>query len=988
MTEDDLFPRYVPRNEAREILAALERVRQTGNKQAVLLYGNGGVGKTVLLRVLAEQRAADQAVAWLRPIDLDDQEFWLLATLQQHVAEQLDPDGTYFGRYRDCLARPTLPGERVTEELAFSRLAYGRRVFLDCYGEYVRETGKTVVMAFDTVEAVRGVPLLITLTQWMKSLPATLFILAGRPVPDGDVAAADPIAAELTDPHRPLPVTQIVLGEFSRAAAEEYLAASRITAGLTDQERTNIVLLTRGHPLWLTLAVSYLDEYGIPREANARLRQAIAQDMPYGGDLTDAGKRRQDDFKRRLLSPYRNADFWHETVTRLATVRQSVNEQMWHVLMRDRHLPAGLDPAKAWLQLMQTPWIRPRANGAAVTLHDAMAEELVRLILPLHDQSQEWRKDLWLRMIANCDEQLAALVSQYEADEERLKSRLRLSGEQEPLVGESARLEGEKRKIEQLKIQRFHYQLLSNFEAGCRYFLHLFAEAGKDQDLLFQDLLATAMRRYLALGELPGTVDDADSKVIGEFRDWLVAGHRDLYREIGIALADFLLHSGQAAAAIEVLAELPLTGAGPHQVVRHRLLLGGSYLRVPREARQGLRYLEEARRVAEDPALTPDESCRLAAAAYNALGLYYRNVGRWHDANTAYQHARDAIQAIAIGIRSAEDRALLASIQNNWGYLKGLGGFDREGLSLVSAALAVREQFELKRELGMSYSTQGEVYRYRQQFQAAWDSYAQAARLFEELEDSAWLGTIYQEQAICLFLAYREGLSLLSPGQDQLAESRSLAMRAVERCRERSIRNYPSALNRAGRIIGHTDPDEGLRLLAEGIELGRELSDGWFWLANLVEHAELCYRAWTQTADARYRELIEQYEPQLRAATSEFEFPSDGGLPEVRGFPDLRGRWEILRAHLAVRDWAATGDESLLDDALSDYMNGFLHATELGYVGSSGTSVIPDVFVAFRELFHGLPKSVQSQWLGVLQRAWSQPVPGSTVLLAELEKLY
>lgn len=986
VAEDELYPPYIRRDESRDILAAVERVRQSGNSQAVLLYGNGGVGKTTFVRALADEGTADQSVAWLRPIDLDDQEFWLLPTLQEHVARQLDHDGAYFGRYLEYVAQPPVPQEKVTTELAFSRLEYGRRIFLECYGGYVGETGKTVVMTFDTVEAVRGVPLLMALTQWMKSLPATLFILSGRPVSHGD--AGDPIAVELTDPHRPLEVTQVRLAEFSKAAADGYLIASRVADGLTSDEIENIVLLTRGHPLWLALAVAYVDAHGVPQEADTKLRRAIAQDVPYRGDLTVSGKRRQEDFKRRLLSPYRNADFWHEAVNRLAAVRQSVNEPMWRALMGDRGLPADIDPSEAWQRLVRTPWIRSRASGTAVTLHDAMAEELARRVLPMHDQSQEWRKGLWRRMIANCDDQLAVLVSRYEADTDKLQSRRRLSGEYEPLAREAARLEREKRKIEQLKIQRFHYQLLSDFEAGCRYLLDLFAEAGQRQDLLFQDLLATAMRRYLTAGEIPGAVDDADSDVIREFRDWLVAGHQDLYREIGIALADFLVHSGQATAAIEVLAELPLSGASPHQVSRHRLLLGGAYLRVPREVRQGLYYLEEARLVAEDPVLTPEESNRLAAAAYNSLGLYYRNVGRWQDADTAYQHARDAILAVVIGSRSAEDRAQLASIQNNWGYVKGLGGFYRDGLSLVSSALKVRAQFGLRRELGMSYSTQGEVYRYQQQFQAAWESYAKAVRIFEDLEDSAWLGTIYQEQAICLFQAHQAGLGLLPPGRDQLAEARRLALQAVERCRERSVRNYPSALNRAGRVIGHTNADEGLRLLAEGIDASRELSDGWFRLANLIEHAELCYRTWAATGDARYRELIDQYEPELRTATSEYEFPPDGGLRAARGFPDLRGRWEILRAHLAVKDWAATDGEGLLDAALCDYRNGFLHIAERGHVGSSGTSVIPGAFEAFKELFSGLSECVQSQWLGVLQRAWSEPVPGSTMLLAELEKLY
>ena len=42
--------------------------------------------------------------------------------------------------------------------------------------------------------------------------------------------------------------------------------------------------------------------------------------------MTQDGLNLHEDFKRRLVTPYREADFWHEAVKRLAVVRQSVNE--------------------------------------------------------------------------------------------------------------------------------------------------------------------------------------------------------------------------------------------------------------------------------------------------------------------------------------------------------------------------------------------------------------------------------------------------------------------------------------------------------------------------------------------------------------------------------------------------------------------------------------------------------------------------------------
>ena len=105
MSEDVLFPRYIPRPEEEQIRHQLARVQEEGSSRVVLLYGPGGIGKTSLVREMSRGGANDEAVAWLGPIDVDDSEFWLLSNLERHVAEGLDPQDKYFGRYREYLSR-------------------------------------------------------------------------------------------------------------------------------------------------------------------------------------------------------------------------------------------------------------------------------------------------------------------------------------------------------------------------------------------------------------------------------------------------------------------------------------------------------------------------------------------------------------------------------------------------------------------------------------------------------------------------------------------------------------------------------------------------------------------------------------------------------------------------------------------------------------------------------------------------------------------
>ena len=96
-------------------------------------------------------------------------------------------------------------------------------------------TGKTVVIVFDTVETIRGMYLLLTLTQWMKALPATLFILSGG-VAGEQGEQADPISQELEDPYQGSRRRPSASGTFTERSARDYLATSRTGSGLTPEE--------------------------------------------------------------------------------------------------------------------------------------------------------------------------------------------------------------------------------------------------------------------------------------------------------------------------------------------------------------------------------------------------------------------------------------------------------------------------------------------------------------------------------------------------------------------------------------------------------------------------------------------------------------------------------------------------------------------------------------------------------------------------------
>ena len=376
-----------------------------------------------------------------------------------------------------------------------------------------------------------------------------------------------------------------------------------------------------------------------------------------------------------------------------------------------------------------------------------------------------------------------------------------------------------------------------------------------------------------------------------------------------------------------------------------------------------------------------DERALREAEAYKELGFYYRNLGYWREADAAYRKARDVLARVMGPGSVPAFREEMASIQTNWAYLKALRGSFREARNLVDTAVVLRRRFGSRHSVGVSLSVSGEVHRYEANFGRAWATYQEAEAIFQETKSWPWLGTLYQEMAICLHQATRDGSQLVD---DQAATTLWLIERALDICHESNARAYPSALNRSGRILAAAGRiDDALDNLRDGIAEAERLGDGWFRSANNIEYVEYAYRAWTESGEQRYRDLIERHAPRVATVLDEY------------GFRDIAARWELLQGHLLTNDAldavgdGDAGEGGALDAAVEHYSAGFRMLADES-VGSHGSAAIAREFTRFRALFDRLPSAVQSRWYAKLSADWNadDPTEQSTSLLARLEELY
>ena len=161
------------------------------------------------------------------------------------------------------------------------------------------------------------------------------------------------------------------------------------------------------------------------------------------------------------------------------------------------------------------------------------------------------------------------------------------------LIRDVAELDRQQQELNQVKAAQLFYQLLSDFRQGAHQFVVVLRQAMESHDVLFEDLLAFQMQRFLPGRSRQSALGDTVGTAISTFREWLTDEGQDSYVDIGLEMAAYLIDREQPDAAINVLDQLPVPSDHERRY-RLRNLQGNACMRIPGRVGEAEERFQEA----------------------------------------------------------------------------------------------------------------------------------------------------------------------------------------------------------------------------------------------------------------------------------------------------------------------------------------------------------------------------------------------------------
>ena len=753
-----------------ELDVVMRQLQRWGQTSAVIIDGEGGIGKSRLLQEVIRHCASEPRVCALPIKDLRDPRLRITNGMEFAIANDIGMDR--FTSYQQVLTDVArMQDARESHDTVRQELSRAFDQFVESYNAFAGEV--RVLIPLDTLESI-GDPLardyLINLASLLHN---TLFLFAGRDATPFSEVAAERLGANS--------IQLLHLGPFeaddARTFFAEELSYRRIK--LSDEVRDRIIVLSGGKAILIDLAVE--------RVARTSSQQWMRQEPPEAlGALTEMEQAHvRQAFERDLVLYFAN----------LGTHEEQLKVFMGHVHWVDASLAARLlrvdgaeaqdliDRMRSLTHIKEYPsgLVSP---GPRISLHDELARLIREYVYREIDEDCALRREKSAIAAEYLGEQIQALEESADDIQQDITE-----GRQAGRVAREMQLtiQREESLQEYWKTgqEYLYHALYAEAETGAKAFLGLFDEASRQYRFHERDAIVEGMLPY--------------------FQGVDILSPQMRY-DVGIRIVQHQIDQGEIQNTRETLEGLLglYNDDIPRSVELHRLM--GNVLVRSGEVDKGLKSFQRAVELSEQ-----QTDLTLQARAENAAGWAFRLISYWKQACDHYRKAY--MISLQIG-----DEPLQATILNNLGFAHSYFN-RREAVDYCSTALEIWTDLDDQRGIGMANSTLGNLYYQMNEPQKALEYFGRALAIFEPRRDREFLARVYSWLGATHYI-----MDDLNHAEECLRLSLEQGVRETE----------AQVLNRLARVYRRRgDLDMATTLVQRSYEISQQICDVLYEFASL-----------------------------------------------------------------------------------------------------------------------------------------------------------
>ncbi len=780
----------------REIeLAKIAQLLQAhGEKQVVCIHGPGGIGKTRLLEEIKRLYSLQPQIVVTEVMDFDDLALHIPENVELRIAQALGQKA--FQPYLQELQRLNSMEIHGMDALTLDNQSdLAHTTFVENFNQVTKTC--RVVLLFDTTERLKEQHVWDDFRRLVKTARNTLFVLAGRNTANiyQELLAKE----DLEQPDRQ--AILVNLEALQQQDSNAYLANKQQLLHITLAPELSAALLSlaQGRPILLDLATEYLAHH-IP--------------LPWLLEVDAQGSqtRPEQDWSNFETALALQLEQMRRPLDRLTLALSRIHPLDTEGIVTLLRLPPD-EADELYQEACNYAFIK-QLPGGKISLHDEMRRMINEQVWPNVDPDQGRRRrdsklavEYLSRRLATLDAAIKNLPFSATGGQNAAPPQSELS--------EFVQREALARERWALTEHLISHALYANLNDGFARFCQLFDEAEHFHRITLRAMILEQIEPYTAVLSL-------EQSIVLEMRKILQAidlGEYDQARQMAIRL----LRRGvlKADQRLDVLTRL----ANSQKLLGHH--------------KEAAVAFEEALQICH---LTP-ELRGWEGAMLNSLGLVYREMGQLDMALEYYT------QALSITF----DAAQMASALNNIGYVWALQGKYRSAAKYCEQALAIRQQYHRQREIGMSYSTLGELYRNWGKYDEALQYYNIALDIFEAEHDLLWLARVRN---------YRGAICRLKEQYEQAAAELKQSIQYNIKIEQ------PWAYHALGCVYWNQgNLSEALNCFATSQTLAIEIHDIRSQVNNLVGSAEVYYDLWLQSnrEDAQLTRQIHEKAEALEA---------------------------------------------------------------------------------------------------------------------------